>query len=478
MNLTKVSLTATAVLVLGVTAPGCARAPDPSLGSYCASPGEGGEFCVSANQSPAGAWNQAERNGKPPIQMWATWPSTVPLDALIGSTEKLKAWFADTDTAFAYVRDTKQNAESYQASLSGNGLALLRQVKQRQADAGTWMPVDAVGNFKAALHQKASTENGSLPMDLALDKQRMTEAQAIFDNRKANTAFFSTIYATIAARFIAYRATETGETAKYVALSQKASQSTLATIPDVEQEVLQVAQDIGGEPYDLSMFAMKLAADILAVEGASASAMKPYQDLLAAHALQIPDMTSAALRSLNSMLGYIQRRMARSDATAITLLDGLAMRKQALTLLAQSQPFRDKVAQAEMLKAGAVFKADAEARVDAFTAGPPMSTTMKLPYLAARYDQLTQMLQIEPLCDPASSSWREDGCVLLRASFPDAKAYLKTTLPALIHAGIATMRAQGMDAMLLDAAQSKLDVGDVKSAAMAYDAAVRSTEGT
>jgi len=40
------------------------------------------------------------------------------------------------------------------------------------------------------------------------------------------------------------------------------------------------------------------------------------------------------------------------------------------------------------------------------------------------------------------------------------------------------MRAKGGDAGLLDAAQAKLDAGDVKAAAIAYDAAVRSTEGT
>src|SRR5262249_19850943 len=104
--------------------------------------------------------------------------------------------------------------------------------------------------------------------------------------------------------------------------------------------------------------------------------------------------------------------------------------------------------------------------------------TMGLPYLAKRYDQLVALLQLRPLCDPSSSSWREAGCVSLGASFTAAETYLKTTMPALIKTGIGAMRAKGADAALLDAAQVKLDAGDVKAAALAYDAAVRSTEGT
>jgi hypothetical protein len=56
--------------------------------------------------------------------------------------------------------------------------------------------------------------------------------------------------------------------------------------------------------------------------------------------------------------------------------------------------------------------------------------------------------------------------------------YLKTTLPGLIKTGLSTLRAKGADTKLLDAIQAKLDAGDVKGAALAYDAAVRGMEGT
>jgi hypothetical protein len=40
------------------------------------------------------------------------------------------------------------------------------------------------------------------------------------------------------------------------------------------------------------------------------------------------------------------------------------------------------------------------------------------------------------------------------------------------------MRARGIAPQLLDAVDARLSAGDTKAAAMAYDAAVRSSEGT
>jgi hypothetical protein len=54
----------------------------------------------------------------------------------------------------------------------------------------------------------------------------------------------------------------------------------------------------------------------------------------------------------------------------------------------------------------------------------------------------------------------------------------ETTLPAQLKAFLAILRGRGMDAALLDAAQAALTRGDVKGAALAYDAAVMIAEGT
>jgi hypothetical protein len=197
------------------------------------------------------------------------------------------------------------------------------------------------------------------------------------------------------------------------------------------------------------------------------------------HGAALPDMTSAELRSLNAMLGYVQRRVARSDATATGLLLGVGMRRKALEMLAgASQAARAQVATAKLQRAGAVFSDASKARVNAVQGALPVSAKLGLPYLAKRYDELARLLQMQPLCDPASSSWREAGCSSLRENFDGAAAYLKTTLPAQLSTGLAAMKAAGADAALLDAAKARLDAGDVKAAAVLHDAALRSTEGS
>jgi hypothetical protein len=156
---------------------------------------------------------------------------------------------------------------------------------------------------------------------------------------------------------------------------------------------------------------------------------------------------------------------------------GVGMRRKALEMLAASPSARAKEAGARLQKASAVFVDASKARVNAFQSTPPLSPKLGLPYLAKRYDELTALLQMQPLCDPTSSSWREAGCASLRDNFKDAATYLKTTLPSLITTDLAAMKAAGVDAALLDAAKAKLDAGDVKAAAVLHDAALRMAEG-
>jgi hypothetical protein len=433
---------------------------------------------VFSDQDPADAWQKAERHGPMPIQMWAKWPTDVTLDQLVASRDRLNAWFADIDRVLTYVRDTQKNAESYRASMAGNLGASLQQTKDRQAEIRDQKPVDPIANFKQAIDDKARVEKSPRLATIAADKQSMMAVQQVFDRAKSDATPLEAAFAEIVPQFTAYRATEAAETAAYAALAKQASAASIDALTGIEKAILTAAKNASSTPNELSMSAMKLSAQIQAFELAEQAAIGTHKDFLATHGAALPDMTSGALRSLNAMLGYVQQRVARSDATATSLLHGVAMRRQALVLLNAGMNARDQIAQAQMLTARARFHAASSARVTALGQAPPTSSTLKLPYLAKRYDALTALLQMQPLCDPASSSWREDGCASLRGAFAGAQTFLKTTLPALIQTGLATMRDNSVDAALLDAAQALLNGGDVKAAAIVYDAAVRASEGT
>ena len=486
MNQIKILSSALAALALGIFSPGCAPAPNEALGRLCALSAVGSRHCVRSNLGPAAAWQQAMADGGLPIQMWAERPDTVTLDQLVESKDKLHAWYADIDTVLTYVRDTKRSAESYRASMAGVLGDRLKQANQRQAELLAQEPVDAIGDFKTALSDRASAEKSPIVAAIAGDKQTMTDVRAVLDKAKSDAAPLASAYTDVASKFTAYRATEAAETQAYTALAQQASQSTLATLPAIEQAILAAAQGASAKPSELSLSAMKLSAQVQAFADASEAALTPHADFLATHGAASPDTSSSALRSLNAMLGYIERRVARSDAVAVSLLQGTAMRAQALFLLGDSSSSaksagasaRDQIAQARLLQASAIFADDAKVRCAALAAALPKSTSLALPYLAPRYDQATALLQMEPLCDVSSSSWREAGCVSLRKSFSAAATARKTELPKLLTWGITLMRQKGVDTTLLDAAQARLDAGDIKGAALLHDAAVRGAEGT
>jgi len=147
-------------------------------------------------------------------------------------------------------------------------------------------------------------------------------------------------------------------------------------------------------------------------------------------------------------------------------------------MLAASPAVRAYVADAKLQKAEAVFAEASKARVNAIQGASQVSAKLGLPYLAKRYDELTTLLQMQPLCETASASWRSAGCASLKGNFEGATTYLKTTLPAQLSTGLSAMKAAGADAALLDAAKAKLDAGDVKAAAVLHDAALRGVEGT
>ena len=464
---------------LGVIVPGsgCFGGNDEEEGQICASPVEGGTYCVRASSGPSGAWNDAKAAGTEPIQMWAGWPDNVELKEVVTNPYELEAWLDDVRTVMDYLRVTQGNAESYYASLSGklgDDLRRAREVQQAVIDGKS---VDPDGLVATALAKKAILEMDPVKVEIAADKQAMGDVLAIVDKAKVDGAPFAAQYKAFVDDFVAYRATESAETAAYTTLATNASNATLAELNAVEVSILDTAHGASAKPNELMVTGMKVSAQILQFEKTSVEALSPHADFMSTHGTRIPDMSSGALRSIHAMLGYAQQRVARSDATAKSLLLGTGMRRRALLLLANApSPARATIANAMLANASVSFDNAAHVRVNAL-ATTSMSK-LGLPYLAKRYDEYAGLLQMPPLCNATSSSWREAGCVSLRPKFKDATKYLKVTLPAEISQGLSVMKNQGVDPIAIEKVQQKLNAGDIKGAALAYDVLLQSTEGT
>ncbi len=466
------------IFVFGAGIHGCLWSADVTQGRICASPAEGGEFCVPANYDPAVAWDKASAHGGLPIQMWAERPEEMTFDELVGSRDNLNRWLADVDKALRYVRDTQRNAESYRASLDGTLGARLREVRNRQVSLLADKPVDAIGHFKGALVQRAASEKDPLTAKLAFDKQSVTQVGAIFDAAKGDLGPMGERYAKLVKDFSAYRATEAAETQTYTSLATEASGAAVEALETIEPKILAASHAASAKPNDLRLAALKLAADIQQVDLAAEEALALHAEFMAARATANPDMSSAALRSIHAMLGYTDARVRRSDAAATSLFLGASTRREALLLLQNaSEPVRQEIVQARLVKASSIFESLAKSLFAGNDDSTSSSVDPGLPYLARRYDKLTAMVQMQPLCDPATSGWREAGCAKIRDPF---KANATTTelgaMPAKIEAGLSGMRDRGVDTAAIDAVKRKLNSGDVKGAALAHDALLRRLE--
>jgi hypothetical protein len=467
------------MMAMGLGVPGCFLAgnDEKSEGRICASPVEGGNHCVSSSSGPSAAWNKAAAAGSEPIQMWAVWPEDVELNEIIAFPTRLEMWLDDVQTVIDYLRITQRNAESYHASLSGKLGDDIREVSRLQNEIIKGKAADPKKRVEQLLFDKAVSESEPLKAEITADKQTIGDVLTIVDQAKVDGAPFASLYKKLVDDFATYRATEATETAAYAALAKDASNALVSELDAVEKSILDAAHTASAKPNELLVAGMKLNAQILQFENGSREAMAPHADFMSNHGASVPDLSSGALRSIHAILGYAEQRVTRSDATAKGLLLGAGMRRQALQLLATApSPVRATIANAMLVNASTKFQNMALVHVDVMAAISMSSTG--LPYLAQRYDEYTSLLQIAPLCNVASSSWREAGCVSMRPKIKDATKYLKVTLPVEISNGLDTMKNQGVDPVAIEKVRQKLKAGDIKGAALAHDVLVNSLEGT
>lgn len=459
----------------------CALGPedDINVGRYCASPVEGGQFCVSTEEGPAAAWNQAKANGTEPIQMWAVWPENLELDEVVAFPHQLKAWLDDVRIVLDYVRVTKNNAESYQASLSGKLRDdLLRARSLQSAIINEKSVVTPEGVVLGQLTKKLPGELDPLKLEIATDKQKMGDVLAIVEQAKLDGAPYAAKYKTLVDDFAAYRATEAAETLLYTQWSYEVSGAGIDELLAIENGIVDAAHKASAAPNEFLVAGMQLSAEILQFEKTSRTALEPHAEYMLSQGAKMPDLSSGALRSIYAMLGYTQQRLTRSDATAKMLVLGVGMRRRALQLLADApSPLRATIANALLKNASTAFEESSQIQVNAL-ATTTMNSKLGLPYLAKRFDEHAALLQMAALCNPNTSSWRESGCASMRPNFKDAGNYLQTTLPAEITLGLTVLKNKGADINAIQKAQQKLDAGDIKGAAMAHDALLAAQEGT
>src|SRR5207253_2815882 len=133
-----------------------------------------------------------------------------------------------------------------------------------------------------------------------------------------------------------------------------------------------------------------------------------------------------------NVLAYAHARKKEAEDAAEPLLEQLADRLEVLDALTADQATRETFAQTQQLKASTEFLNEANKQISVVTALPVSTPVLKAPLLTARYDTLTAVLQLQPLCDPATvvaQSWRGAGCEVYARNFSRANLSLTKVIP-------------------------------------------------
>ena len=446
-------------------------------GKICASPAQGGVYCVPANQDPAGAWDQAISRGSLPIQMWAPRPDAIPLEALVADAAELNVWLEDMDKALRYVHDVKKNAESYRASLAGNAGQLLRETVelQKRLIANGQAAID---HAVAAFRDKILNQGNPIVMQAQSDQWNITAIHQDVERAAAAAAEFQHSFDRIATDFKAHRESETTMVARWKKVADDAATADLETLAVLRVEAHDFSREESRRPNNIILEASRLAATLQKADELRPPSTRPesVRDFGTTKQLNEPDFVATAARSLDNMIAYCEQRRNVSNEIARKISDGITARRDALIALKADDATRATISDAKTLRASAVFLSEITARVSTLWGLPQNSTKQKLPFLAQRYEEADAFVSFAPICAPPVVGWREAGCNLFNRHMVGARTYLLTSLPAIARMGLQQLEAAGIANTLLLDAQAKLLSGDMKGAMLSYDEAVRASD--
>jgi hypothetical protein len=191
------------------------------------------------------------------------------------------------------------------------------------------------------------------------------------------------------------------------------------------------------------------------------------------------DLVSTGARTLGNMAAYAQARDVRMSVVVADLIRGCSMRRESLLLAQADAATRQSVADAAFLAESAQFLDHTNQRVAKLLGAWPKSPRLQLPLYSAQYDEFTDFLQQEPMCQQVSSTnaaWMQTGCNAYAVNFDRARLFL-SSLPNSIRLYAVTLQSNGAPAALITRLQGELAAGKVREAVSTYDAAVRAVDG-
>jgi hypothetical protein len=282
-------------------------------------------------------------------------------------------------------------------------------------------------------------------------------------------------FAALANDYRGFHDNEPATAAAIEELVEQANTSELNQIGRLQVEVMNLVVQENAAPQEVIMRAQRLAGFLDSKQEELERAVAPYREFMEEEGMTVPDLTSQTISDLERMIGYLEGRQQRFNAAGTKVLRQLRARREALVLLAMEAATRQTIADSARARAAADYLQTATARVASIWAAQPTVGGVEL--LAARYDGVLSLLQVNALCTSEDRPpWMADGCGIFDRERSRAQLYLSSSLRLKLLSDENRLRNAGGNPAMLDAMRAAVDRRDLAAAVFIHDEVAQSVE--
>ena len=387
----------------------------------------------------------------------------------------IDAWQAKIDPVIA-VFGSGSNAEDFRASLEriNQYQQDLLNLAKGKVDAQNGRETTFRTTTTTALNDMASAVRGPLQTELADVRQKLLVLEAYTNEYVAVLDRERPHYASVAAAYQTFRASEAPRLAQLNALVASAATANLQQVVTLKAQLLALARAESAEPQQMLLEAGRIRRRLSDAQALYLAHIEPFREFMTERGFAVLEHAGPVLAAMERIAAYAADRDARFSAAFVKTVQGLNARARALEAVAAGQQTRQVIAQAARTRLAAGFLEQATARVDELWRLPPKSQKLKLQFQAERHDRMIAFRQLRDLCDraPQSTPWMIDGCNLLKLNFSKVDTFLTSTLPFALKFQATKLRAAGVDEDVVRSIEQAVLTGQLGLATQRHDAAL------
>jgi hypothetical protein len=390
--------------------------------------------------------------------------------------DNARAFKTRADEIFAFVR-ARETPSVLQQTLDVTSKLQKEAASYQTVDRGSYD--DRKHTVLQELHDRIASKAGAERADLIQRRQTLQLLESIATAYRARLQALAVDQQDVVTGFAAYRADEAALVAKLLDVRDKIEvATTLEQLPPLQDAALAISAAESGRAETLADAADRLERGLFYAQTEYERSIKPYVDFIAKYGFATPHPVDDARNIAGNVSAYCQARDLRVFEAVAKLLDALAQRGAAIQAQLVADGTRQTLSDAAYLRASAGFLDELNALVQRVWTVPPKSTTLKLPYLRERYDAIADLLGHMRVCQTATGpiDWMQDGCRVGAPEVAKVNTYMSRTLPGTLTIDVALMRKAGLDNTMLKAIEADVAAGNLRSAVLRHDVAVRASE--